>query len=102
MAAPTVQRHQVDGILQRAIRVISGSFPHPNTYIRTAYIKTSKDPIGLASGDGTEYVWAELIDICPTYIIKVAHNPPAWTSRNKRIAIITKSGSSISINNSPT
>ena len=102
MTAPIVQRHQVDGVLQRAIKVISGSFPHPNTSIRTAYIKTSKDPIGLSNGDDTEYVWAELIDVCPTYIIKVATNPPAWDSRNKRIAIITKSGSSISINNSPT
>lgn len=102
MAAPTVQRHQVNGVLQRAIRVISGSFPHPNNYFRTAYIKTSRDPIGLASGDGTEYVWAELIDICPSYIIKVAKNPPVWDARNRRIAIITKSGSSIAINNSPT
>lgn len=102
MAAPIAQRHQINGVLQWSIKIISGDFPHPNSSIRTAYIKSTVDPIGLASGDGTEYVWAELIDTCPTYIIKVAKNPPVWDSRNRRIAIITKSGGSFTINNTPT
>lgn len=101
MIYPTVRRHVIQGNLQWSIRVISGEFPHPDERFRMAYIKTSIDPIGLESGSGIEYVWAELIDVCPLYIIKVTTTTPVWDSRHKRIAVITKSADSFSINNNP-